>query len=352
MMDIAPFLKTLLSSAGIPGYESPVAEIISRKWRPLSDEFHVSRLGSLHARRNGNQPAPRPSLLLSAHMDSIGMLVAGFEDGFLRLTKTGSIDPRLLPGQMVTVHGRQPLHGVIAARPNLLLPDDLKNSAIGFDHLLVDTGMPVRRLAQLVQPGDPVTFANKPIELGEGILSGHSLDNRASIAALTQVMESLQERKHAWDVWFAATTQEEVTCAGGATSAFLLKPALAVIVEVTYGQAPGARSWEYFPLEGGPTLGIGPHIHPSLLKRLRALAKKTDIPISIEPMPEISSTEADFIQFSGAGVPTAVVSIPIRYMHTPVEVIALSDIQQAAKLLTEFALTLESNFLEGMDWDD
>jgi endoglucanase len=350
--EISLLLKSLLSSAGLSGHESPVADLIRAQWTPLADEIHLSRLGSIHALRRGDAAAPRPSLLLSAHMDAVGMMVTDIEDGFLRLTEIGGIDPRLLPGQPVTVHARQPLQGVVAALPSALMPDDAKKDAPGWDHLLVDVGLTPRRVAQLVRVGDLVSFANEPIDLGEGIVSGHSLDNRASVAALTLSLEAVTATSHAWDVWFAATVQEEVGYIGAATSAFALRPDLAIVVDVTYAQAAGAHSWEYFPLGGGPTLGIGPHVHPFLFKRLRALAEKLEIPFSIEPMPVTSLTEAEAVQLTAAGVPTAIVSIPIRYMHSPVEVAALIDIQRAARLLTEFALSLETDFLGKVVWDD
>jgi putative aminopeptidase FrvX len=132
----------------------------------------------------------------------------------------------------------------------------------------------------------------------------------------------------------------------------VINPDLAIVLDVTYAQAAGVHSWEYFPLGGGPTLGIGPHIHPFLLKHLRALAEKLEIPYAIEPMPENSLTETDAVQLSAAGVPTAVVSIPIRYMHSPVEVVALIDIQRAARLIAECAIALETDFLDKVVWDD
>lgn len=352
MTDIFPFLKSLLSSAGLSGYESPAADLIGARWKPLADEFQASRLGSIHALRRGSAPAPHPTLLISAHMDAIGLMVAGIQDGFLRLTEIGGVDPRLLPGQPVTVHARQPLQGVIIARSAPLMPDDEKKDAVSFEHLLADVGLTPRRVEQLVRVGDLVSFANEPVELGEGIVSGHSLDNRASIAALTLSLEALQAKSHAWDVWFAATVQEEISYAGGATSAFVLHPDLAIVVDVTYAKGPGSNGWEYFPLGGGPTLGVGPHIHPFLLKQLRVLADKLEIPYAIEPMPVSSLTETGAVQLSAAGVPTAVVSIPIRYMHSPVEVAALADIQRAARLIAEFALGLEADFLDKVVWDD
>lgn len=352
MTEISTLLKSLLSTAGISGHESPVADLIHAHWKPLADEIHLSRLGSIHALRRGTAPDPRPRLLLSAHMDAVGMMVAGLEDGFLRLTEIGGLDTRLLPGQAVTVHALQPLQGVIVARPPMLRPDDEKKDAPGWNDLLVDVGLTPRQVNRLVRVGDLVSFANEPMELGEGFLSGHSLDNRASIAALTLVLEAVTTNSHAWDAWFAATVQEEVGYIGAATSAFALRPDLALVVDVTFAKSPGANGWETFPLGGGPTLGIGPHVHPFILNRLRDLAKELEIPFSVEPMPRNSGTETDAIQLSRAGVPTGIVSIPIRYMHTPVEVAALADIQRAARLLTEFTARLDADFLQTVVWDD
>lgn len=357
MTDILPFLKSLIRSvsAGLPGHERPVAALIEAHWRPLADEIHLSRLGSVHALRRGSAPSrstpkatPRPALLLSAHMDAVGLMVAGIRDGFLTVSSVGSLDPRILSGQPVLVHGRKPLSGVLAALPASFRTGE----TIGFDDLLVDVGLPPRRVAQLVRVGDLVTFAAEPTELGEGILSGHSLDNRASIAALTLSLEAMQARGHAWDVWFAATVQEEVTYAGGATSAFALRPDLAVILDVTYARGGEKKRWETFSLGGGPTLGIGPHVHPVLLHSLKETAARLEIPVAVEPMPETSATEADAIQLTAAGIPTAIVSIPIRYMHTTVEVAALTDIEHAAALVAEFACALEADFLQKVTWDD
>ncbi len=352
MTDILPFLKSLLSTAGLSGHESPAAELIRARWNSLADETRLSRLGSVHALRRGTAPEPRPRLLLSAHMDAIGMMTAGIEDGFLRLTSVGGLDTRLLPGQHVTVHARRPLQGIIVARPPALMSDEARKNAPSWNDLLVDLGLAPRRVSQLVRVGDLVSFANEPLDLAEGIVSGHSLDNRASVAALTLVLETLQSARHAWDVWCAATVQEEVSFAGAATSAFGLRPDLAVVVDVTFAQSADAKGWEYFPLGGGPTLGIGTHVHPFLLERLKELAGKLDIPFSIEPMPRHSGTETDAVQLTAAGIPTAIVSIPIRYMHTPVEVAALTDIQRAARLLAEFAARLDEGFLQTVVWDD
>jgi endoglucanase len=348
MSDILPFLKSLISDAGLSGHERPVAALIESRWKPLADEMHASRLGSIHALRRGHADSPRPSILLSAHMDAVGLMVSGIEQGFLHVTNIGDVDARILPGQPVTVHGRQALHGVVT-----LLPAAFRSgNGTKLDDLLVDVGLPPRRVEGLVRVGDLVTFASEPVELGARILSGHSLDDRASVAALTLVLEAMQTQRHAWDAWFAATVQEETVYAGGITSAFALRPDLAVILDVTYARGGEGERWETYPLGGGLTLGIGPSIHPFLLKTLKETAARLDIPCAIEPMPELSLTEADAIQLVRSGIPTAVVGIPIRYMHMPVEVAALADIERAAALVAEFVSALEPDFLEKVTWDD
>ena len=350
MAEIIPFLKTLLSSAGLSGHESPTAEIIAARWKEIADETQRTRLGSVHALSAGDGYPPRPSLLISAHMDAIGLMVSDVADGFLTLTPVGSVDPRILPSQSVIVHGRTSLQGIIVPLPAAFRENP--KEAVTFDDLRVDVGLPPKRVAQLVRAGDLVSFATEPLELRGGIISGHSLDNRASIAALTLAIEEIQMKRHDWDVWFAATVQEEVSYAGGGTSTFALRPDLAIIVDVTYGEDGDGKSFETFPLGGGPTLGVGASIHPFLLKKLKELANKLDIPFAIEPMPKESFTEADLIQLTRAGIPTAIVGIPLRYMHTPVEVAALADIERAAKLLAEFGGVLERDFLQKVTWDD
>jgi endoglucanase len=352
MTDILPFLKSLISTSGLSGHEASIASLIEARWRALADEIHRSRLGSIHALRRGDGTAPRPRLVISAHMDAVGLMVSGFVEGFLRLTAVGSLDPRILSGQPVLVHGQQSQPGVIVSLPTILRGEDDKKAALTFDDLLVDVDLPPRRVEKLIQVGDLVSFATGPVELRGGTLCGHTLDNRASLAALTLALEALQPNSHAWDVWFTATVQEELTYAGAATSAVALHPDLAIIVDVTYAKGPGSNDWQTFPLGGGPTLGIGPEIHPFVMKRLKQVADQLAIPVTFEPMPELSDTEADAFQLARHGVPTAIVSIPVRNMHTPVEIVSLKDISSVGKLLAGFAESLEPDFLDRITWDD
>jgi len=352
MPDILPFLKELIAAPGLSGYETPAAKIIADRWRPLVDELNFSRLGSLHGLRRGTGKAPRPSVMIATHMDAIGLMVTSVVDGFLHFTPVGGVDGRILPGARVTVHARQDLPGVVVQPPARLLPPEVGNDPVPLEHLLVDTGLPPARVAALVSVGDLVSFANPPVELGGETLSGHSLDNRVSVAALTVCLEELQSRPPQWDVWTVATIQEEVGLLGAASSAFQLHPSLALVVDVTWAKGPGASDWNTIPLDKGPSLLLGPNIHPALYRTVRELADRLEIPYSLEYTSANSGTDAVAIQTTAEGIPTLVVGLPLRYMHTPVEVVAVKDIQRAGRLMAEFLSGLAPDFIDKITWED
>jgi endoglucanase len=352
MTDILPFLKSLLTVSGLSAYEGPAARLIEEKWKPLVDDITSSRIGSLHALKRGHGKGKRPSIMIATHMDAIGLLVTQIEDGFLHVDEIGGIDSRILPGTPVKIHGKQELSGVIVLPPMKTLPEDKRDDAIGLSHLLVDTGLLPSKVASLVRIGDLVSFDTQPVELAGDIISGHSLDNRASVAALTICLEELKTKLHAWDVWAVATAQEEETLGGAATSAFELKPDLAVVIDVTFAKGPGASGWEVFPMGKGLTLGWGANLHPFLYKKFKELADKLEIPVSMDITPTHSGTDAYSIQVAREGIPTIVLGIPLRYMHTPVELISIKDIQRTGRLLAEFISGLEDDFVSKIVWDE
>ena len=352
MTDILPFLKSLISLPGISGYETPIREQIQAAWQPLVDEVSISRLGSLHALKRGSGPEPRRSLLIATHMDAIGLMVTGISDGFLHLTEIGGLDPRVLPGQIVTVHGRRDLPGLVIQPPAHLLPPDNRSGAVQLENLLVDTGLEPGEVARLVRVGDLVSFAQPPLEMGADIMAGHSLDNRASVAALTACLEELQGRRVQWDIWAVATAQEEVTFGGAYTSAFQIRPDVAVVMDVTWASNPGSPNHKTHPMGKGPTLGYGPNIHPALHKAFKDLAERLEIPHRVEVMALHSGSDAIATQVTAEGIPSMVLYIPLRYMHTPVEVISLKDIHRAGRLVAEFAASLDEHFLDQLTWKD
>lgn len=352
MTELLPLLETLCTAPGLSGHESPVREILEETWRPITDDLSVSRLGSLHGLKRGSAAEPRPSILIATHMDAIGLMVTGIVNGLLRVTEIGGLDARVLPGQLVTVHGRQELPGIIVQPPSHLLPADAQSGPVPIKYLLVDIGLRPRQVNQQVRTGDLISFAQEPIQMAGDTLVGRSLDNRASVAALTLCLQELQTRVHAWDVWAVATTQEEETMGGARTSAFQLRPELAVAVDVTWGKSPGSADHLTFPLGKGLTLGWGPNVHPGLHQSIKKTAEDIEVPFAVEAMPRHSGTDAFAIQVAAQGIPTMVISIPLRYMHTPVEVVALKDIRRTARLLAEFITRLEIDYMEKLSLEE
>ena len=202
-----------------------------------------------------------------------------------------------------------------------------------------------------MKPGDLISFAGEAVSLGEDQLAGSSLDNRASIAALTTCLQELDSRGHMWDVVAAATTQEEEGMAGSYTSAYQLRPEIAIAVDVTWAREPGLPEYKTFPLSKGPTVGLGPNIHPGISKAIKQAAERVEIPLTTEVMPRHSGTDAYAMQIAGEGIPTAVICIPLKYMHSPVEVVSLQDIRRTGRLLAEFAVGLEPDFMKTLMWE-
>jgi endoglucanase len=358
MSDILPFLKSIISVAGLSGHEAPVATLIEKKWTPLVDEISRSRLGSIHGLKKGSVSGTlsRPSVLIATHMDAIGLMVSRILDGFLYVTNIGGVDPRVLPGTPVIVHAsgsgkNEELYGVVVMPPANLLPDGKAAGAVALQYLLIDTGLTPRDVAKRVRIGDIVAFGTEPVEMTGGYVSGHTLDNRASVAALTICLEELQAKSHVWDVWALASVQEEETLAGASTSTYQIRPTIAIALDMTFGKGTGSNEYTSFPIGKGVTLGIGPSMHPFLHKRFKEVAERLEIPVKDEAMPEYSSTDVDAMQLTAEGIPTMVVSIPERYMHTPVELVALKDIQRAGRLLAEFVASLEADFMNKIAWD-
>lgn len=354
MTDILPFLKSLLSVSGLSGYEAPVANLIQEKWTPLVDEINVSRVGSLHGLKRGTGKSPRPSLMIATHMDAIGMRVSKIVDGFLHITHVGGIDVRALPGAEVTVHAsgsEEELPAVITLPPARFLPESAGDKIL-MEYLLVDTGLLPREVERRVHVGDLVSFANEPLELAGEVLSGHSVDNRAAVAALTVCLQELQNKPHSWDVWAVATVQEETSLLGASTSAFELRPQIAIAVDGSFAKGPGASGWQTSAMGKGVGLCIGPNMHPFLHKTFKELAERLEIPWFLDVTVSHSGTDAFAIQVTAEGIPTALVEFPIRYMHTPVESVALKDIQRTGRLLAEFIASLEENFFETIKWDE
>ncbi len=346
MNNIETLLNSLLSAPGLSGFEDPIRNIIREQWLPLVDEITTSRIGSLHALRRSVAAGKSPSLLIAAHMDAVGLMVKQITNGFLKIAAVGGVDPRILPGQAVTIHGQREIPGIVQMLPDRLMPDGAAGKAPTFANLFVDTGLSHNEIEKMVRIGDIISFAQEPLQIGSGYIAGHSLDNRISIAALTVCLQELKHYNLQWNVWCVATVHEEVIMSGAYTSAFEIRPDLAITVDVTFAKGPGSTDHRTFRLNKGPSLGIGANIHPVLFREFKQTAEEMDMPYAVETMPFSSGTDSMAMQVTAEGIPNMVLGIPIRYMHTPVELTAINDIMRTGRLLARFITKLETNSLD------
>ena len=345
-------LKEITEARGPSGYETEIRELAAEKLAAFSDEVRTDVMGNLIALERGEGEEPRPSVMLTAHMDEIALMVTGKEKGFLRVTEIGGFDARVLMGQAVTVHGKRELPGlVVSVPPHFTRPAD-REKPVPLDRLFVDVGLPPSETEDLVAIGDCITLRARYTPLSEGYASSKSMDDRAGLAAIVLALEELGRRRHSWDVCAVATVQEEESFAGAVTGAYHLEPTLAIAVDGTFGQQPGLSTPETVKMDAGPSIALGPNIHPRVYDRLVEAAKAADIPFQPEAQPGNTATDAWPIQVSRSGIPTGLVGIPIRYMHTAVETLALRDIERTARLLAEFVSRLDTAFAETLSVRD
>ena len=328
-------LNRLCGLSGPSGFEDHVAVAAKELLAPLVDEVSINRLGSvLGVRRCGKENAPK--LLLDAHLDEIGFIVTGHEDGFLRFATLGGVDPRMLPDREVTIMTQPPMLGVVACLPPHIQTREDMGKAVPVYESYIDVGLTQEEAEKLIPIGTPITFRGGCFPLGEELLCGKAMDDRACFAILLDAMERLQGKQLNVDVYVLGSTQEETSSAGAITAAYGVAPELCVAVDVTHGATPDAKKEETYPLGDGPVVGVGPNCVRWMSDRFISLAKKLEIPSQIEVMSGHSGTNAWPLQISREGIATAVLSLPLRYMHTPLEVCHRQDLEQTAKLLAAF----------------
>lgn len=327
-------IKQLSDMRGISGFEYRHNKQIADLFEPYADKVKIDSLGSVIAvKYSKKENAPR--IMIEAHCDEIGLIVTSItDDGYLTFSPVGGVDQRILPSLEVVVHAKgRDLNAVIGILPSRYLED---GKTVKMDKMVIDTGLPVETLKSIVSVGDSVTFAQSVGALGKNQWSGKTLDDRASVAAIINVMKKIKDMELNADVYAVAAVQEEVGCRGGKTTAGGIRPDVAIAIDVTHGITPD-NSDNAFEVGTGTVISVGPNLHPLLSKRLIELAKKHKIKHSIEACGGETGTDAWEIQSSkGGGVPTALLSIPLKYMHTSVETLAISDVKATAKLIKTY----------------
>lgn len=350
-MDIVPLLKRLSEASGVSGYEHEVRQIVEEVFGRYADEVRDDRLGNVIALKNGTGPRPRQTIMLATHMDEIGLIVSQIEKSFIHFQQVGGYDDRVLLGQEVVVHGRQDLPGIIGARPPHVLPQDRRHKPIPYDKLLIDVGRTAEELPSLVRVGDLITMNRQLVELQGGLVSGKALDNRVSVAAAAVCLEELSRMRHEWDVYAVATVQEEVGYQGAITSTYELKPDVGIAVDVTFANQPSTPAEYTFEMGKGPTIPCGPNFHPKLQQALVETAEALEMSYHIEPNSRPGGTDAYAIQIAREGIPTALLGLPQRNMHTPVETVSVKDVERAGRLMAAFIARLDVSFLDSLAWD-
>jgi putative aminopeptidase FrvX len=343
---IPDVLRRLLTAAGPSGYEQAPSAVFREAAAAFAEVTHDA-VGSTVARVAGTGDGP--SVAVVGHIDEIGLIVHHIDDdGFLWFTGVGGWDPIVLIGQRIEIATRDGVvAGVIGRKPPHLLREDDRKKAPELRQLHLDIGARDGDEARsLVRIGDVGVITGEPVELPNGRLVSRSMDNRLGTFVAFEAARLVAEAGGApGDVYAAAVAQEEITFAGARTTAYSLRPDIAIVVDVTFAtDQPGTDVKELGKHEfgSGPVLTRGSTLDPQVFELLYAAGEAEDIPFTVSASARHTGTDADAFHLSRAGIPTGVVSIPLRYMHSPVEMVQLDDVENTARLIAAFARRLEA----------
>lgn len=332
-MDIKNITIKLSEAYGASGLEDAAAELalgMLREYCPDAVYDNGNIIGYRSKRREG-----RPLAVLDAHIDQVGFTVTSVtDDGFVKFAPLGGIDRRLLPAQPVVIHGREDVKGVICSIP----PHLSKGSAEvpDFGDTAVDAGMTAGQLREKVSPGDSITFEVQCRELLGSRLTGGALDDRCGIAAILCALELLKDCDTKYDVAVIFSSQEELGERGAAVGAFTVDADIAIAVDVSFAMAHGEDPEKTGRLGKGPMIGISPSLSREVTDALIAAAENAGISWQPEVMNGLTSTNADRYSVAREGAKACTVSIPLRNMHTPAEVIDLADVELTGRLIAEY----------------
>ncbi|QEC47103.1 M42 family metallopeptidase [Baekduia soli] len=343
-MPIPDVLNQLLTAGGPSGYETAPARVFAEACAPFA-EVRTDVMGSVTARVKGTGDGPTVALV--GHIDEIGLIVTHIDDkGFLSFTGVGGWDPVILVGQRVELTTREGvLAGVVGKKPIHLLKDEERKRAAEIKDLHIDIGARDGDEAKgLVRIGDVAVIAGGPVELRNDRVISRSLDNRLGCYVAHEAARLVAEAGGAvGDVVAVAAVQEEITFAGARTVAHALRPDVAIVIDVTHAtDAPGIDEREVgsHPFGSGPVIERGSTLHPAVFELLHEAAEAEDVPFTVSASARYTGTDADAIHVSRDGIPTGLIGLPLRYMHSPVEMVQLDDIANAARLAAAFARRL------------
>ena len=349
-MAAPPFLVELVTAIGPSGHEGSAAQVWRDHCASFTDDVHGDQVGSSFARVKGTADPPAPTLAVVGHIDEIGVHISHIDDdGFVKFGQVGGWDPIVLIGQRVLLETRGgTVPGVIARKPIHLLKDEERKQVPELKDLHIDIGAKDGDEARaLVRIGDVAVIDAEPLQIRHDLLVSRSLDNRIGCYVAAEAARLVAEAGGAPGEMLAlAVTQEETGLAGARTSAFRHKPDVAVVVDVTHAtDQPGVQLGEMteHKLGSGPVIARATSLHPAVFELLHETAEKAGIPFTVESLARGTGTDADAIFISRSGVSTGLVSVPCRYMHSPVEMVQLDDVDACARLIAAYARRLPAD---------
>lgn len=336
-MDTLASLTALCACAGPSGREGPVAECAIELLRPLVDEVKRDSFGNVvGVRRCGKENAKR--VILDAHLDEVGLVITGAKDGFLRFRPVGGVDLRMLPDQEITILSQPPRFGVVAVLPPHVQKAGEADKSLPIDQLCLDAGLTQKEGEALIG-----TFAVPRGTLRSLLndrVSAKALDDRAGFVTLLRTAQLLRDVPLDVDLYFMGSSREETNGGGALVGAYALEPHCFVAVDVTHARTPDGPKEGTFPAGEGTVIGLGPNIARWMSDRLVAKAQENEIPYTLEVMTGHSGTNAWRVQTAREGIATAMLSLPLKYMHSPVEMLDLADLESSAALLAAFVKDL------------
>jgi endoglucanase len=347
-LSIETNLEKLSNTNGVTGREEAARELIIKLIKPYVDKTYEDNLGNVISIKKGKES--KPKIMLAAHMDEIGLMVKNItKDGFLQFAKMGGIDDRILLAQKVKVHtSKGDLIGIIGSRPPHIQKKEERNKVVTYDKLFIDIGAENLKTAKKmgVKIGNPISFSVKYEKIAKNIVTGKSFDDRAGCAVLIETLKKLESSD--CNIFAVGTVQEEVGLRGAGTAAFGINPDFGLALDVTVaGDVPGVTDFESnIKMGKGPALTVadaGLISHPKILSLLVDVANKNNIPYQLETgLP--GTTDAARISLTRQGVPSGTISIPTRYIHSPVGMMDLSDIRNSIKLVIAAINEIQNNF--------
>ncbi len=333
-MDIAKNIEFLSNLHGISGYEQGVAAEIKKLFEPLCDECTIDSMSNVIGVKKSKNSMGK--VLVEAHIDEVGLIITDIdEDGYLYFETVGGIDARTLLAQEVIIHGKSDIYGIIGAKPPHITTAEEKDKTIPVDKLYVDTGYTGEEVKKIVKISDTITLKNKTLNLLGGKISTKAQDDRTGVVVIMEMLEQLKDAELPFDLYVAACVQEEVGHRGAICAAYNIDPDFAIALDVCHGKSPDA-SEGVFPMGEGPVLAMGPNIHPVLLKAVRKVMDEKEITYSLNVIPGKTGTDAAAFQIARNGIPTVLFSLPLKYMHTCIETIDVSDVKATADAISEF----------------